>query len=149
MIDLDHSQKNSQLKLSREKAKEVKKKVKHSREIQSTLDKWDFHHKKFPIIGNFKVLEVLGEGMYAEEISRKYSISKVKLSRIISFFKKRKFIEQIQAFPKMFHLTKIGKLILTQGDLSQTQIQEFISDKREFPEKFPPARVHKLRFKNQ
>lgn len=125
MIDSDNFQKISQLKHLRKKFQNSQK-VKH-----------------------FKLLELLGKGIYAQEISQKYSVSKAKLSRIIKSFKKRNLIEQIQTYPKRYKLTKIGTLILAQGDLSQTKIQEFTTNNELLQESLPPVRAHLDRFSNK
>ncbi|MFW9872672.1 MAG: hypothetical protein ACFFG0_06175 [Candidatus Thorarchaeota archaeon] len=101
------------------------------------------------IMKNLKILELLGQGFCAQEIAQKYSLSTSFLSRIIKSFKKRKLIEEIQSYPKRYKLSYSATLILAQGDLSQTRISEFISDKRILQETLPPVRVHSDRFKNR
>lgn len=116
------------------------------------ITNWKNLRKKVPIgknVENLEILKLLDQGFYAQQINQKTLLSPKKLSIIINSFKSRKLIEQIQAYPKRYKLTKVGKLILAQGDLSQTRIQEFISDKRKTRIKLLPVRGHQNRFKNK
>lgn len=108
--------------------------------------------KKVPIVKlvkHLKILELLDQGFYAEQINQQLGVSKTFLSRIISSFESRGLIEQIESYPKRYKLTKNGTLILEQGDLNQKRISEFVSDKRKSRIKLPPVRGHKDRFKNE
>lgn len=109
----------------------------------------EMYRKKLPIWKNIELLKLLEQGLYAQEIVRKSLFSARKLSQTINSFKSRKLIEQIQAFPKRYKLTNLGKLILAQGDLSQRRISEYITDKRKLSKWIDQLRVHKLRFKNK
>lgn len=108
--------------------------------------------KDTKLVENLEILELLGKGYYAQEIVQKGSISKGNLSKIINSFKSRKLIDQIQSYPKRYKLTIIGNLFLDQGDqgdLAQTRIQEFISDKNKPLKLVPPLRGHGYRFSNE
>ncbi|MHA2258616.1 MAG: hypothetical protein ACXACO_11630 [Promethearchaeota archaeon] len=110
------------------------------------------HRKKFPYgknVRNIKILKFLDEGLYAQEIVQKISLSQKKLSIIINSFKERGLIMQIKRYPKIYKLTNTGKLILVQGDLQQRKIQEYIKEEKIRPNWIKELRVHKLRFKNK
>lgn len=116
------------------------------------ITNWKIVRKKVPIlkiVKNLDLLELLDKGFYAQEIAQKYSLSASFLSRIITSFKSRNLIEQIQSYPKKYKCTNLGTLFLEQGDLNQKRIQEFTSDKELLPKGIERIRVHKLRFKNK
>lgn len=90
-----------------------------------------------------KILKLLAKGFYAQQISQKTLLSAKKLSQIINRLKDNELITQVQKFPKLYELTKKGKLLL---DLDPKKDQKK-NKKEKF--KLEPLRVHKLRFKNQ
>lgn len=116
------------------------------------ITNWKNVRKKVPIGKNVRKLEILkmlDQGLYAQEISQKISLSQKNLSRIINSFKERGLIIQIQSYPKIYQITNRGRSILAQGDLSQTRIDEYIPEREDLPKGILHLRVHKLRFKNE
>ncbi len=116
------------------------------------ITNWKNVRKKLPI-GKIQeelvILKMLDQGLYAQEIVQKISVSAKKISRIITSFKERGFLTQIRAYPKVYQLTNLGKLILTQGDPKQRRIQEYTKEEKAKPKWLDKLRVHKLRFKNK
>ncbi len=113
---------------------------------------WKIHRKKLPIgkiVREIEILKLLDQGLYAQEIVQKISLSQKKLSRIINSFKERGLILQIKRYPKIYEITELGKLILDQGDIKQKRIQEYITEEKIRPNWLKEIRVHKLRFKNK
>lgn len=96
-----------------------------------------------------KILKYLDQGLYAQEIARKGLLSAKNLSRIINSMKSQGLITQIHAFPKFYQLTKIGKVFLDQGEISEKQLQNEVNGRRKLPDWVNQIRVHKLRFKDK
>ena len=116
------------------------------------ITNWKNHREKVPIgkiVQEIEILKLLDQGLYAQEIVQKISLSQKKLSRIINSFKKRGLILQTKRYPKVYQSTNLGKLILDQGDLKQKRIQEYIKEEKTKPNWLKEIRVHKLRFKNK
>lgn len=102
--------------------------------------------EELPIL---KILKYLDQGLYAQEIARKGLLSAKKLSRIINSMKKRGLITQIHAFPKFYKCTIMGKVFLGRGKISEKQLQNEVSERRNLPDWVNQIRVHKLRFKDK
>lgn len=130
--------------------------IKRSKLINSInfqkIPKWKNVRKKFPNgknVRNLEILKLLDQGLYAQEISQKISLSAKNLSRIINSFEERGLIIQIQPYPKIYKLSKWGRSILAQGDLAQKRIEEYIPEEEDLPKGIFHIRVHKLRFKSK
>jgi len=95
------------------------------------------------------ILENLDRGLYAQEISRNTSFSVKKLSKTINSLKVQGYITIIQRYPKLYQLTKLGKLFLTNGECEKKQVQNEIKERIIKPDNLLKQRVHKLRFKNE
>jgi DNA-binding MarR family transcriptional regulator len=102
--------------------------------------------EELPIL---KILKYLDQGFYAQEIARKGLLSAKKLSRIINSIKKRGLITQTHAFPKFYQLTKIGKVFLDRGEISEKPLQNEINERENLPDWVNQIRIHKLRFKDK
>ncbi len=116
------------------------------------ITNWKNHREKVPIgkiVREIEILKLLDQGLYAQEIVQKISLSQKKLSRIINSFKERGLILQTKRYPKLYQSTNLGKIILEQGDLKQKRIQEYIKEEKTKPSWLKEIRVHKLRFKNK
>ena len=95
------------------------------------------------------ILEKLDQGLYAQEIFRTTSYKIGRLSKIINSLKLQGYITMIQAYPKLYQLTKLGKLFLANGEPEVIQVQNEIKEKNCRPDLLKKLRVHKLRFKNK
>ena len=110
------------------------------------------HRKKCPIgkiAEKLVILEKLDQGLYAQEISRNSSFSVKRISTIINSLKDRRYITMIQSYPKLYKLTKLGRLFLTNGEHEENQVQNEIKEREDQPDLLKKIRVHKLRFKNE
>ena len=116
------------------------------------LDIGKNHREKCPIgkiAEKLVILEKLDRGLYAQEISRNSSFSVKKLSKIIHSLKHQGYITMIQRYPKLYQLTKLGRLFLANGEPEVIQVQNEIKEREDQPDLLKTLRVHKLRFKNE
>ena len=95
------------------------------------------------------ILEKLDKGLYAQEIARTTSYKIGRLSKIINSLKHQGYITMIQPYPKLYQLTKMGRLFLANGEPEVIQIQNEIKEREDQPDLLKTLRVHKLRFKNE
>lgn len=95
------------------------------------------------------VLNLLDQGLYAQEIVRRTSLSASFLSKTISSLKKEGVITQIRAYPKVYKLTYKDKLFLGKGEYAKKHAQNELLERKIRPVWLKTLRVHKLRFKNE
>ena len=95
------------------------------------------------------VLNLLDQGLYAQEIVRRTSLSASFLSKTINSLKKEGVITQIRAYPKLYKVNYIDQKFLDKGERAKKRAQNEILERKIKPVWLKTLRVHKLRFKNE
>jgi DNA-binding IscR family transcriptional regulator len=95
------------------------------------------------------VLNLLDQGLYAQEIVRRTSLSASFLSKTISSLKKEGTITQIQSYPKVYKLNYKDQLLSEKGERAKKHAQNELLERKIKPVWLKTLRVHKLRFKNE